>query len=214
MLHLIYNSFHLGSSPLARGTPPPIARPPVPVPGSSPLARGTLGRLWPAGCWAGLIPARAGNTISSSVMFIIIGAHPRSRGEHLKYLQLCYSVAGSSPLARGTRRLQSMRDGGSGLIPARAGNTRFPMRRCRFRRAHPRSRGEHVARLFFRLRLMGSSPLARGTLVTYLSDFRFMGLIPARAGNTTHPCSRYPIRRAHPRSRGEHAAHCVVESFA
>ena len=54
--------------------------------GSSPLARGTLR------CCCGwfirprLIPARAGNTTSELVMYAMNSAHPRSRGEHKKYL--------------------------------------------------------------------------------------------------------------------------------
>ena len=71
--------------------------------GSSPLARGTLdlvGRLLVA---AGLIPARAGNTV--------------------QVLQFIARTGGSSPLARGTLTGTLSIVLLEGLIPARAGNT-------------------------------------------------------------------------------------------
>ena len=91
---------------------------------------------------------------------------------------------GSSPLARGTRQGAHERHRGVGLIPARAGNTWFPIRRYPAFGAHPRSRGEH------------------GVLFSGCLGMRW--LIPARAGNT---CSLARAKRpagAHPRSRGEH----------
>ena len=70
--------------------------------GSSPLARGTWqaqARVWFP---VRLIPARAGNITKTSVLFLEVQAHPRSRGEHARvHLQ-------ALPNAR--------------LIPARAGN--------------------------------------------------------------------------------------------
>ena len=71
--------------------------------------------------------------------------------------------------------------------------------------AHPRSRGEHRSTTLELIRSPGSSPLARGTPATYRNDFRFMGLIPARAGNTFSTKSIARCRWAHPRSRGEHS---------
>ena len=52
------------------------------------------------------------------------------------------------------------------------------------RRAHPRSRGEHLKETGIPVDISGSSPLARGTLT--IGEFKDLiaGLIPARAGNT------------------------------
>ena len=50
--------------------------------GSSPLARGALGGADELVCAHGLIPARAGSTLSPSLVMNLYGAHPRSRGEH------------------------------------------------------------------------------------------------------------------------------------
>ena len=72
--------------------------------------------------------------------------------------------------------------------------------------AHPRSRGEHEGQGRAGRGERGSSPLARGTLFFRRVDNLVSGLIPARAGNTMRRCLRFPIRRAHPRSRGEHGA--------
>ena len=54
--------------------------------GSSPLARGTPGLLRPRQGRLGLIPARAGNTERQEPEAESQGAHPRSRGEHLRKL--------------------------------------------------------------------------------------------------------------------------------
>ena len=52
---------------------------------------------------------------------------------------------------------------------------------------------------------VGSSPLARGTLM-YPALLEYLdGLIPARAGNTAVRIGSFLGHRAHPRSRGEHA---------
>ena len=70
--------------------------------GSSPLARGTPLDNSSHIHYRGLIPARAGNTNAESELFITVGAHPRSRGEHSWSYQRPGHAVGSSPLARGT----------------------------------------------------------------------------------------------------------------
>ena len=90
---------------------------------------------------------------------------------------------GSSPLTRGKRPVR--RDGRTppGLIPAHAGKTGQGARPPGPRRAHPRSRGENLARTHWGESSPGSSPLTRG---------KPSGAVP--------PPER---TRAHPRSRGE-----------
>ena len=111
---------------------------------------------------------------------------------------------GSSPLARGTRADRDSRTDGSGLIPARAGNTQLAVADPVAKRAHPRSRGEHVVCSLDAGFLVGSSPLARGTLSCTRQAGCRVGLIPARAGNTGMRHLSISQMRAHPRSRGEH----------
>ena len=111
--------------------------------GSSPLARGTPVRVPPAFVGVGLIPARAGNTLTPYTFVVQHAAHPRSRGEHTLPISPLMSVAGSSPLARGTPLSAPAHTPRRGLIPARAGNTLPLVGRVARSRAHPRSRGEH-----------------------------------------------------------------------
>ena len=111
-------------------------------------------------------------------------AHPRSRGEHQRAPRLRRPFHGSSPLARGahlgTRR--SLRH--PRLIPTRTENTPSPKRKASSHSAHPRSRREHLRRLFSQSISSGSSLLMRG--------------------NTQHVWCLCLGLRAHPRSRGEH----------
>ena len=172
--------------------------------GSSPLARGTP--IYPHFTVAdiGLIPARAGNTTDFYHEVIQVRAHPRSRGEHKQKALTVVPSGGSSPLARGTHKVTVLCGVAVGLIPARAGNTKPPRSSLRSARAHPRSRGEHLLLSLTPSLLPGSSPLARGTLIALVLSAFALGLIPARAGNTTFRTWLRGWRRAHPRSRGEH----------
>ena len=131
--------------------------------GSSPLARGTRVTTPSLLSPAGLIPARAGNTVPNHPLKTNNRAHPRSRGEHMfdEYRDVC--AWGSSPLARGTPRHQPARNLHRGLIPARAGNTLRLLVRSECMWAHPRSRGEHRKMEPLKAKRAGSSPLARGT---------------------------------------------------
>ena len=114
-----------GSSPLTRGTPPPLK-------GPAHAQR--------------LIPAHAGNTASPPSPALWTAAHPRSRGEHLGLRAARVKLRGSSPLTRGTPFALSGRVVPAGLIPAHAGNTCRATSASRRAAAHPRSRGEHPYR--------------------------------------------------------------------
>ena len=131
--------------------------------GSSPLARGTHEFCFESLVDVGLIPARAGNTTEHDKAGHLLGAHPRSRGEHLQPATPLRSRLGSSPLARGTPRVPGWKAPVPGLIPARAGNTCQVTCLTELIRAHPRSRGEHRVMTTSIFSASGSSPLARGT---------------------------------------------------
>ena len=154
--------------------------------GSSPLARGTRAGTYSFRPPPRLIPARAGNTSGRGYHPGEEPAHPRSRGEHVRFPTSCLYSSGSSPLARGTRIDELGDKTNSRLIPARAGNTRSTTRSTRRRPAHPRSRGEHTPRAHIDYSAAGSSPLARGTLHIQIIAHRGDRLIPARAGNTLY----------------------------
>ena len=93
-------------------------------------------------------------------------------------------MGGSSPLARGTLRNAFSKSFSGRLIPARAGNTEAASIPWAGNTAHPRSRGEHEEYDGYRIVRVGSSPLARGTLMTVFDGLKAIRLIPARAGNT------------------------------
>ena len=94
---------------------------------------------------------------------------------------------------------------GRGLIPARAGTTRYRYRPERYQGAHPRSRGDHCCAARYLESRLGSSPLARGPPYRPVSCARRGGLIPARAGTTPPAIIHRGVSGAHPRSRGDHA---------
>ena len=93
--------------------------------GSSPLARGKRRGRRGRARYAGLIPARAGKTSTRYLRDAGCGAHPRSRGENRRSCLICSMILGSSPLARGKPVRRRGDEGETGLIPARAGKTRF-----------------------------------------------------------------------------------------
>ena len=132
----------------------------------------------------GLIPACAGNTKPRLKVAYHLKAHPRLRGEHRAAVFLGCGLAGSSPLARGTRRIPARGLLGGGLIPACAGNTRGRWWRQARVGAHPRLRGEHPPFGNYLSPVAGSSPLARGTLALRAGGAGRARLIPACAGNT------------------------------
>ena len=155
------------------------------VEGSSPLARG------PPYDWrvelepVGLIPARAGTTMEASSSRTFTRAHPRSRGDHCRVIMSRMFIRGSSPLARGPPDVNQRIFDASGLIPARAGTTTSDCGCGRQLWAHPRSRGDHWRCGWWWGLRVGSSPLARGPRLLVQLLVRYIGLIPARAGNIT-----------------------------
>ncbi len=112
--------------------------------GSSPLARGTRIVESRQFIESRIIPARAGNTAPSCRSTGTRTDHPRSRGENRSVGRGSERRTGSSPLARGTHLDFAMWRSGARIIPARAGNTRCPLRPSWARSDHPRSRGEHL----------------------------------------------------------------------
>ena len=175
--------FRNGSSPRARGTP---ARP----------KRHTEGRR--------VIPACAGNTSGHVPGADCRAGHPRVRGEHEVQSQSVKPSAGSSPRARGTLRAPLLQQERQRVIPACAGNTPGPPIRTRPGPGHPRVRGEHAATCTDLPCSCGSSPRARGTLLSCVVADCCQRVIPACAGNTHRPPRRGCLAPGHPRVRGEH----------
>ena len=170
--------------------------------GSSPLARGLLTHFDQGTSDHGIIPARAGFTITSRRRTPGLWDHPRSRGVYCSPQCRGAASAGSSPLARGLRDRPHEAGEGGRIIPARAGFTgRF--RCCRSRRPdHPRSRGVYLSACPPSRADRGSSPLARGLLAVPIVFDDALGIIPARAGFTVKSPVQGIGTSDHPRSRG------------
>ena len=113
-------------------------------------------------------------------------------------------LSGSSPRARGTRRLAGHQRPWRRFIPAGAGNTTLPTNPVEPTSVHPRGRGEHPSTFSPPCGATGSSPRARGTRYRLRSMRCMLRFIPAGAGNTgKSECSNYCLA-VHPRGRGEH----------
>ena len=170
--------------PRSRGVYAMSARTAASGSGSSPLARGLPPDENADGPRCGIIPARAGFTVSMPVCFAVKPDHPRSRGVYEGVGDEQGYGAGSSPLARGLREYMLMMSQSGRIIPARAGFTAGRRAGLRPRGDHPRSRGVYIADLPLEDRLLGSSPLARGLHARPRRRHHHHGIIPARAGFT------------------------------
>ena len=180
-----------GSSPLARGLPP----------------HGRV-RVHPPR----IIPARAGFTDRKEICLSRVTDHPRSRGVYTGRVEWRMISAGSSPLARGLLLQVPRGRGDIGIIPARAGFTRRRTTRSRSRRDHPRSRGVYSGRPARTHWPSGSSPLARGLLMSIIPGSTTPRIIPARAGFTVRLIGDRRGAGDHPRSRGVYH-HDLVHLF-
>ena len=174
----------------------------------------------------GIIPARAGFTRRPPCSCPPGKDHPRSRGVYSERRTAPREPSGSSPLARGLPFVHANDTDGLGIIPARAGFTAGPWVARTRHRDHPRSRGVYSARrrrrtpgpdhprsrgVYWpwtppRTSPPGSSPLARGLLVTVVSTVWTGRIIPARAGFTSTDDDTGVGRSDHPRSRGVYGA--------
>ena len=113
------------------------------------------------------------------------------------------SVAGSSPLARGTPELLGLASIRVRFIPACAGNSAYWLATSPIAAVHPRLRGELGRRLLNQSTAYGSSPLARGTPSKAGSAGTFERFIPACAGNSNDSRTQRRFKSVHPRLRGE-----------
>ena len=175
--------------------------------GSSPLTRGKRREDEARPLQGGLIPAHAGKTTAAPTRWVVVQAHPRSRGENGCVQIPTLNRCGSSPLTRGKRDVATAAAGGRGLIPAHAGKTTARKSSGSRSRAHPRSRGENDHLVGHGGRVQGSSPLTRGKPLINRAPFPLIGLIPAHAGKTGKTIPGPTPDQAHPRSRGENQGH-------
>ncbi len=129
--------------------------------------------------------------------------HPRVRGERGPLPTNAVAVLGSSPRARGTRKLACSRVRIHRFIPACAGNATTANRFMLPPSVHPRVRGERIQPVPHAFLLTGSSPRARGTLREALVSHFHHRFIPACAGNADLGDRMTQEHPVHPRVRGE-----------
>ena len=195
--------------PRACGENCPEAVPVDNVLGSSPRMRGKLNGQFVSRNALGLIPAHAGKTMSSGVVFTAWGAHPRACGENGTTGSGLFLFRGSSPRMRGKQHLRIRDQLSNGLIPAHAGKTPYAVRQHEELGAHPRACGENFTLSRPRLISSGSSPRMRGKRVKPSNTAGESGLIPAHAGKTLIAALPTIIQKAHPRACGENVFHDV-----
>ena len=188
--------------PRSRGVYSAATSAAAPAAGSSPLARGLRGWSRSICGVAGIIPARAGFTFRTFVRSRASRDHPRSRGVYSAVSMAVVMIGGSSPLARGLRGSAMIAMVVIGIIPARAGFTRFVFWFCSYVWDHPRSRGVYCVFVSSRFVFVGSSPLARGLPPAIRRARSPEWIIPARAGFTAVPAQHREGPPDHPRSRG------------
>ena len=173
--------------------------------GSSPRVRGKQRERLLHEQRPGLIPARAGKTLTGHASYTNWQAHPRACGENCVGMMLAAARAGSSPRVRGKLESRLQRRAPAGLIPARAGKTPPGAGPPSGRAAHPRACGENGVDLGAAQAAGGSSPRVRGKLAVGRRSTDPRGLIPARAGKTgARPCTCCDTG-AHPRACGENS---------
>lgn len=121
--------------------------------GSSPLARGILVIFQRRRMLIRIIPACAGNTIACLYSRSPSRDHPRLRGEYQSPQHIRCVEIGSSPPARGIRKLNCSCNSCYRIIPACAGNTLLNHDHRQDLRDHPRLRGEYTKKslIFFSL---------------------------------------------------------------
>ena len=119
-------------------------------------------------------------------------------------------ASGSSPLARGLRKVASQLPVRQGIIPARAGFTDNPSGANKSETDHPRSRGVYDVENMRGAILAGSSPLARGLRDREAVEFADVGIIPARAGFTPRRVLPRRLCTDHPRSRGVYTDNAAI----
>ena len=109
--------------PRLRGELIDISRSDQNIVGSSPLTRGTPVRFRMVPFPKRFIPAYAGNSLGAKQNQQISAVHPRLRGELLPVVLVPSTTVGSSPLTRGTPKLELPRLDFLRFIPAYAGNS-------------------------------------------------------------------------------------------
>ena len=171
--------------------------------GSSPHARGTCPSASACCLPHRFIPACAGNAMTRVKLLLTVAVHPRMRGERSSSSATRSRAGGSSPHARGTHWNGGKDSAPRRFIPACAGNAPGHPGPVPGVPVHPRMRGERTGAARLNVIAGGSSPHARGTRWSRLTNRPNPRFIPACAGNAFSAEIVHRLRPVHPRMRGE-----------
>ena len=152
--------------------------------GSSPRVRGKREPLDQQRVDGRIIPARAGQTAGYSLAVWVESDHPRACGANFVVNPDLEHLYGSSPRVRGKRRVLTAGLHAARIIPARAGQTRYPPACNTVNTDHPRACGANTDNGQTVATRNGSSPRVRGKLDRWEARRHRRRIIPARAGQT------------------------------
>ena len=170
--------------------------------GSSPHARGLPPCDLYSFCFEGIIPACAGFTECGRVAGSFGEDHPRMRGVYSWSRHASCPLSGSSPHARGLPTSPRRPGHDRRIIPACAGFTQSAEVDAADPQDHPRMRGVYRSANPSQVADTGSSPHARGLLLSRPRTLLSPGIIPACAGFTAGAGAGGPQGLDHPRMRG------------
>ena len=128
--------------------------------------------------------------------------HPRACGANETLFPRNYSLYGSSPRVRGKPSPTATTRARGRIIPARAGQTSPCCPHAIGSSDHPRACGANFSFVCSNVMLPGSSPRVRGKRLLAFFVMTGCRIIPARAGQTSRPCSLPRISSDHPRACG------------
>ena len=170
--------------------------------GTSPRVRGKRVSATRCSPGSGYIPACAGETFSRLAVQEPQTVHPRVCGGNHSPQLTNPQLTGTSPRVRGKRHAVGFGDGGSGYIPACAGETAKGIGPKTAVGVHPRVCGGNCASFRATRGVPGTSPRVRGKPIRNGIRAPASGYIPACAGETSR-CPRSPSSGTSPRVRGK-----------
>ena len=152
-----------------------------------------------------IIPAHAGQTLSSSLPPVAHTDHPRACGANKDIGALRIGQLGSSPRMRGKPAAGDAHLLEGRIIPAHAGQTVDTNTVLSMPSDHPRACGGNIAEEAHPLLDSGSSPRMRGKRGCYSATTLHTRIIPAHAGQTIADGLMTTFHSDHPRACGANA---------
>ena len=203
----------LGDHPRIRGAYISEVTPGTLTAGSPPHTRGILPVLESRQDPAGITPAYAGHTTTSSFCHSRARDHPRIRGAYRILSGCSIATGGSPPHTRGIRYVSKKHSAGKGITPAYAGHTLAECANNIRHRDHPRIRGAYFLLRQVDSQIEGSPPHTRGIPPQPCQPCPRCGITPAYAGHTAYKPHPLSSHGDHPRIRGAYSKKVWIKGF-